>query len=54
MATVKRYKKEDFETYCLGATVSMEYLNIRPQNVSRVYLHSAFHESETKEKITKI
>ncbi|MBO4495353.1 MAG: TrmH family RNA methyltransferase [Clostridiales bacterium] len=54
MATVKRYKKEDFETYCLGATVSMEYLNIRPQNVSRVFLHSAFHESETKDKIAKI
>ncbi len=54
MATVKRYKKEDFETYCLGATVSMEYLNIRPKNVSRVYLHSAFHESETKEKIGRI
>ncbi len=54
MAGVKRYKKEDLESYCLGATVSMEYLNIRPQNVTHVYLHSAFHESETKEKILKI
>jgi len=54
MATVKRYKKEDFETYCLGATVSMEYLNVRPQNVSHVYLHSAFHESDTKAKILGI
>ncbi|MBO4927816.1 MAG: TrmH family RNA methyltransferase [Clostridiales bacterium] len=51
---MKRYKKEDMTTYCLGATVSMEYLNIRPQNVTRVYLHSAFYESETKEKILKI
>ncbi|HAU50332.1 MAG TPA: TrmH family RNA methyltransferase [Clostridiales bacterium] len=51
---VKRYKKEDIVTYCLGATVSMEYLNIRPEVVSQVYLHSAFYESETKEKILKI
>ncbi len=51
---VKRYKKEDIVTYCLGATVSMEYLNIRPEAVTQVYLHSAFYESETKEKILKI
>lgn len=54
MAGVKRYKKEDQESYCLGATVSMEYLNIRPRTVTHVYLHSAFHESETKEKILRI
>ncbi len=54
MVKITRYKKEDLETYCLGATVSMEYLNIRPEKVSRVYLHSAFHESETKDKIEKI
>ena len=54
MATVKRYKKEDLTTYCLGATVSLEYLNIRPKDVTKVYVHSAFYESETKEKIEKI
>ncbi|MBP5492086.1 MAG: TrmH family RNA methyltransferase [Clostridiales bacterium] len=54
MATVKRYKKEDQQTYCLGATVSMEYLNVRPQSVTKVYLHSAFCAEETKEKILKI
>ena len=54
MATVKRYKKENPETYCLGATVSMEYLNIRPQNVTKVYLHSAFCAEETKAKILEI
>ncbi len=54
MSAVKRYKKEDIVTYCLGATVSMEYLNVRPEVVSQVYLHSAFYESETKEKILKI
>ena len=54
MASVKRYKKEDIITYCLGATVSMEYLNIRPKDVKQIYLHSAFYESETKEKIQKI
>lgn len=54
MAGVKRYKKENPETYCLGATVSLEYLNVRPQDVTHVYLHSAFHESETKEKILMI
>lgn len=54
MASIKRYKKEDSTTYCLGATVSMEYLNIRPKDVMKVYVHSAFYESETKEKIRKI
>lgn len=51
---IKRYKKEDLMTYCLGATVSLEYLNIRPDKVTHVYLHSAFYESETKEKIERI
>ena len=32
----------------------MEYLNIRPKDVKQIYLHSAFYESETKEKIQKI
>ena len=54
MAGIKRYKKEDRETYCLGATVSMEFLNSRPENVTKVYIHSAFYESETKEKIRTI
>ena len=54
MAGIKRYKKEDMMTYCLGATVSMEYLNIRPKDVKQVFIHSAFYESETKEKIKKI
>ena len=54
MAAIKRYKKEDRETYCLGATVSMEFLNARPKDVVKVYLHSAFYESETKEKIRRI
>lgn len=54
MATVKRYKKESLETYCLGATVSLEYLNVRPQDVTKVYLHSAFCAEETREKILRI
>lgn len=54
MAGIKRYKKEDLETYCLGATVSMEFLNACPQHVTKVFVHSAFYESETKEKICRI
>ena len=51
MSAVKRYKKEDPVTYCLGATVSMEYLNVRPEAVCHVYLHSDFRAAETIEKI---
>ncbi|MDE7464301.1 MAG: TrmH family RNA methyltransferase [Clostridiales bacterium] len=35
---VKRYKKEDTTSYALGATVTMELLNNRPNSVKAVYV----------------
>lgn len=51
---VSRYKKEDSVSYALGATIVMEYLNIRPDLVEGVILHPKFSSKDTIEKINKI
>ncbi len=37
---VKRYRKEDENSYALGATLTVELLRYRPQIVNAVYYHS--------------
>ncbi|HPE38295.1 MAG TPA: TrmH family RNA methyltransferase [Bacillota bacterium] len=51
MSTIKRYRKEEQESYCLGITVSIEYLLNRPAVVNKVYVHSAFTTGETRDKV---
>lgn len=51
---VSRYRKEDSNTYALGATVVMEYLNNRPDLVMAVILHPQFRAQETIDKINTI
>ena len=51
---VGSYKKESDVTYSLGATVTMEYLNIRPDLVEGVILHPKFDSDDTAEKINEI
>ena len=51
---VSRYKKEDDVTYALGATVVMEYLNVRPDLVEGVILHPKFSSRDTIDRIGDI
>ena len=51
---VSSYKKENDITYSLGATVTMEYLNVRPDLVEGVIIHPRFDSSDTKSKINDI
>lgn len=51
---VTSYKKESDITYSLGATVTMEYLNVRPDIVEGVILHPKFDSADTIEKINDI
>ena len=47
---VKRYKKEDGTSYALGATVTMELLNNRPNSVRTVYVSPKSEVSAVVEK----
>ncbi|MBO4242406.1 MAG: TrmH family RNA methyltransferase [Clostridiales bacterium] len=51
---VSRYKKEDSITYALGATVVMEFLINRPEQVEGVILHPKFDSEDTIRKIEDI
>ena len=51
---VSSYKKENDITYSLGATVTMEYLNVRPDLVEGVIIHPRFDSSDTMSKINDI
>lgn len=51
---VSCYKKENDITYSLGATVTMEYLNVRPDLVEGVIIHPRFDSSDTMSKINDI
>ena len=51
---VSSYKKESEVTYSLGATVTMEYLNVCPANVKAVILHPKFDAVDTIKKINVI
>ena len=51
---VASYKKESDITYSLGATVTMEYLNVRPDLIEGVILHPKFDSADTIAKINDI
>ena len=51
---ISSYKKENDITYSLGATVTMEYLNVRPDLVEGVIIHPRFDSSDTMSKINDI
>ena len=51
---ITSYKKENDLTYSLGATVTMEYLNVRPDLVEGVIIHPRFDSSDTMSKINDI
>ena len=51
---VSSYKKENDITYSLGATVTMEYLNVRPDLVEGVIIHPRFDSYDTLSKINDI
>ena len=51
---VASYKKESDITYSLGATNTMEYLNVRPDLLEGVILHPKFDSEDTIAKINTI
>lgn len=51
---VSSYKKEGDITYSLGATVTMEYLNVCPDTVEGIILHPRFDSQDTIRKINDI
>ncbi|MBR1797375.1 MAG: TrmH family RNA methyltransferase [Clostridiales bacterium] len=51
---VSSYKSDGDITYTLGATVTMEFLNMRPELVEYVYIHPKFNSEDTLAKIEAI
>lgn len=51
---VAAYKKDSEVTYTLGATVTMEFLNMRPDLVEGVIVHPDFRSEDTLNKIKEI
>lgn len=51
---VKKYKREDEQTYALGMTITMEMLLTSPKVVERVYLKSDIIENNNTEKLKKL
>lgn len=48
---IKRYNKNDYSSYTLGATVSIELLKTRPECVRRVFIHSKLDSPEIIQKL---
>ena len=51
---MKKYKKDDLESYTLGMTLTMELLNKRIELVKRIYIHTKLERNSTFEKIINI
>ncbi len=51
---MKKYKKNDLESYTLGTTLTLELLNKKLEYVKRVYIHSKQEENDAYNKIIKI
>ena len=51
---VSSYKRDGDITYSLGATVTMEYLNVNPGLVQGVIIHPKFDSEDTRKKIDSI
>lgn len=51
---MKRYRREDADSYALGITLTFELLKYAPEYARRVYIHSKFEEGEAKEKLLRL
>lgn len=51
MAGYKRYRKDSEVSYALGITLTFELLYNRPEQVTRVYIHSQCKEGEALERL---
>lgn len=51
---MKKYSKNDLESYTLGTTLTMELLNKKIEYVKRVYIHSKLSKNETYDKLINI
>lgn len=51
MAGYKRYRKDSEVSYSLGITLTFELLKYQPEQVSRIFIHSAMKEGETLDKL---
>lgn len=51
MASYKRYRKDSLVSYSLGITLTFELLSFRPEQVTRVFLHSAMKEGDTMDRL---
>ena len=51
---MKKYRKEDLESYTLGTTLTMELLNKKVEYVKRIYIHSKLEHNETYLKMIEI
>jgi len=54
MTSPKRYKKDLDCSYTLGATLTFELLNRKPETVRAVYVHSALKKGETADKLESL
>lgn len=48
---VKRYRKEDTNSYALGTTLTIELLSNRPQIVNTVYYHSTYKDVQSLQEL---
>lgn len=54
MASYKRYRKDSQVSYSLGITLTFELLKFQPQQVTRVFIHSAMKEGDTLDKLLSL
>ena len=48
---MKRYRREDDNSYALGITLTFELLKYAPDRAKRVYIHSKMQDGESLEKL---
>ena len=51
---MKRYRREDEDSYALGITLTFELLKYAPEYARRVYIHSKLEDGEAREKLLKL
>lgn len=50
---IRSYKKENPHSFTLGASITIELVNTRPEIVREVYIHSSYRDRESLETICK-
>lgn len=51
---MKKYKKDNLESWTLGTTLTLELLNKKTEYVKRLYIHSKLEKNETYDKLINI